>query len=305
MKKRGGKMRVRSLIGVLLVLVMLSSVMSPVMAKPTKTGITKNLSPSDLIDMKEINKYLESMSKEEIKKKYEEAVRKANEQYEKAVKKQDELVKMIVKSKKKFADNEINTLSVRSGYYHSDPTADGGTADHGGWGVGYSDAYINGNEIHVFSRAWVAGSYWATGRVWDVFTYNAPSHWCKITINYYLRGLLLGTWVPSNPPYPGWFETRIDVYLRVYDHTENREVVKKKIFSDEISSIAGKKWYDEIKSGYVYTYLKKGHKYTIELIGEVKSNAQLMAICYSDFHSQQFNGEWRFIKWSNDVVEWS
>ena len=288
--------RIRSVVGILLALVMLGSVVMPVFAKPTKTVIvpdTKNLSPSDLIDMKEIDKYLQNMSEEEIKKKYEEAVRKANEQYKKAIKKQDELVKMIVKNKKKFADNEINTISVRSGYYHSDPTADGGVADHGGWGIGHSKGYIKGNEIHVFSRAWVYGKYWAAGRVWDEFTYNAPSHLCKVTINYHLKGLTAA------------FEanTNIKIYMRIYDHTWDYEVKKVPVFSYEISG-TWVNYFDEDKTASTKVYLINGHKYTIELIAEVSSSAEKRAIGYSDFCDQQFNGQWRFVKWNYDVVEW-
>jgi hypothetical protein len=288
----------------LLVLVVVSSVVSPVMGKQTKTVIipdTKNLSPNDLIDTEEIYKYLKNTSEKEIRKKYEEAVIIANEQRMNAIKKQDERVNAMVKIGAGFKDDEINTFEIKSGYYHSDPTADGGTADNGGSGVGFSKAYINGNEIHVFSRAWVAGSYWASARVWDEFTYTASDHWNKITVNYYLKGLLFGTILPQ---YFGSFSTKIDVYLRVYDHTENKEVVKQKIFSDGVSVIPGSKWHDESRSGYVYAYLKNGHTYTVELIGEVSSQAVLEAVSYSDFSDQQFNGEWRLIKWENDVVEW-
>ena len=288
----------------LLVLVMLSSVVSPAMGKQTKTVITpdtKNLSPNDLIDTKEIYRYLQNTSEEEVRKKYEEAVVIAKEQYRKAIERQNEVVREIVKNRTGFKDDEINTVGIKSGYYHSDPTADGGTADSGGSGVGFSKAYTNGNEIHVFSRAWAAGSYWATARVWDEFTYTAADHWNKITVNYYLRGLLFGTILPQ---YFGGFSTKIDVYLRVYDHTENKEVVKQKIFSDEVSVIPGSKRHDETRSGYVYAYLKNGHTYTVELIGEVSSQAALEAVCYSDFSDQQFNGEWRLINWENDIVEW-
>ncbi|ADC65364.1 hypothetical protein Ferp_1206 [Ferroglobus placidus DSM 10642] len=290
-------------LAVLLVLVMWSSVVSPVMGKQTKTVTTldtKNLSPNDLIDTEEIYRYLQNTSKEEVRKKYEEAVIIAKEQYRKAIEKQDKVVKEIVKNRTGFKDDEINTF-IKSGYYHSDPTADGGTADSGGSGIGFSKAYTNGNEIHVFSRAWAAGSYWATARVWDEFTYTASDHWNKITVNYYLRGLLFGTFLP---PYTGSFSTKIDIYLRVYDHTENKEVVKQKIFSDEVSVIPGSKWHDESRSGYVYAYLKNGHTYTVELIGEVSSQAVLEAVCYSDFSDQQFNGEWRLVNWESDVVEW-
>jgi len=230
---------VRRALTVLLVFVVLSSVVSPAMGKQTKTVITpdtKNLSPNDLIDPKEIYRYLQNTSEEEIRKKYEEAVIIANEQRMKAIKKQDEIVKLAVKNRTKSKDDEISTFNIKSGYYHSDQTADGGTADNGGFGVGFSKAYTNGNEIHVFSRAWAAGSYWATARVWDEFTYTASDHWNKITVNYYLKGLLFGTFLP---PYTGSFSTKIDVYLRVYDHTENKEVVKQKIFSDEVSVIPG------------------------------------------------------------------
>ena len=284
------------LIGALLVLVTIGCIVNPVLAKPTKMVTVpdrKNLSPRDLIDMKEISKYLENMSKEEIEKKYMEAVKKAKEQYEKAVKEQDELVRTIVKSERKLADNEINTVSVRSGYYHSDPTADGGTADHGGWGIGYSDAYINGNEIHVFSRAWIAGSYWATGRVWDEFTYNAPSHLCKVTINYHLRGVTAA--IAAN--------TDIKVYLRIYDHTLGYEVKKVPVFSYEVSGTWAN-YFDEDKTASTKVYLINGHKYTVELIVKVSSDAEGRAIGYSDFCDWQFNGQWRFVKWNYDVVEW-
>jgi len=69
-KVRGGAMK-RALT-VLLVRVMLSSIVSPAMGKQTKTVITpdtKNLSPNDLIDPKEIYKYLQNTSEEEIRKK--------------------------------------------------------------------------------------------------------------------------------------------------------------------------------------------------------------------------------------------
>jgi len=116
--------------------------------------------------------------------------------------------------------------------------------------------------------------------------------------------LLFGTWVPSNPPLPGSFDAHIDIYLRIYDHTDGTEVLKQKIFSDEVTGLYGEKYYDESKSGQVYAFLKNGHSYTVELIAEVKSNAQGMAICYNDFSDQQFNGEWRLVNWESDIVEW-
>ncbi len=111
--------------------------------------------------------------------------------------------------------NDIEINVIPTGYYHSDPSADGGEADHGGAGVGASDAWIKGNEIHVWSRAeGPYSSYWAHGRVWDRFTYTADDHWCKIVIRYHLRGRLLSLGGSNG----------IDIYLRLYDVTDNKEI---------------------------------------------------------------------------------
>jgi len=108
-------------------------------------------------------------------------------------------------------NNDLETsYTTKTRYYHADYTVDGSTFSEGGSGVGYSDASTNGNEIHILSRAegpW--GDYWAHGENWDRFTYTGSDHWCKVKINYHLRGRLMA--IGGN--------NDIRVNLRVYDRT--------------------------------------------------------------------------------------
>lgn len=217
----------------------------------TNVGMSKKtLSPNDMFDLQKIKNKTKDYSKQEAQKKYEQALKDAFGQYIKALQE----IEIYKANRNLGSDEEINLIKSQS-YYHRDDTADDGSSAHGGSGVGNSDAWIDRNEIHVWSRAeGPYGVYWAHGRVWDRFTYNAEDHWCRIEVNYYLKGRLtsLGG------------DGEIKIYLRVYDVTDGKEVEKKLIFSDD-----GNKYYDnELKSGVMSAYLKKGHTYDIELIAE-------------------------------------
>jgi len=217
---------------------------------------------------------------------YNEVVNKAREQYSKALRE--------IESRKlwyqKVNDTETNSVTINS-YYHADYTADGGEAAHGGSGIGNSDAWIDGNEIHVWSRAeGPYGEYWAHGRVWDRFIYNADDHWVKVKLYYYLRGRLLALGGDND----------ISIYLRIYDVTTGTEVDKKLIFNNE-----GNAYYDNVlKSGQIYVYLKKGHTYDIELIAETGASAFYVSGALSDFGYWEFDGDWRWVKWYYDEVTW-
>ena len=120
--------------------------------------------------------------------------------------------------------------------------------------------------------------------------YNAEDHWCRIEVNYYLRGRLMSL----------GGDGEIKIYLRVYDVTDGKEVEKKLIFSDD-----GNKYYDnELKSGVTSAYLKKGHTYDIELIAESEAEAWWVAAALSDFGYWEFDGDWRWVKWYYDEVTW-
>jgi len=156
----------RKLLGVLLVLVTLGCIVSPAMAKSTNLVSAEKLwtketkSPNDEFNLWKIREIVETHSREEIEKKYREAVKKSNQQYMKMLQEIDE----IKKNWKYTNDDEKEIIGVGS-YYHRDDTADGGISAHGGSGIGYSDAWTDGNEIHVWSIAEGYGDYWAHGRV--------------------------------------------------------------------------------------------------------------------------------------------
>lgn len=276
------------MVSVFLVLAMLGGAVSAVSAE--KLWIEEAKSPNDVFNLQEIKKVLETHSKEEIKEKYKKAVEESHQQYIRMLREIDK----IKRSWKYSSDDEKEVVGVES-YYHRDDTADGGISAHGGSGIGYSDAWINGNEIHVWSRAEGYGDYWAHGRVWDRFIYDADDHWCKINVQYYLRGRLM-----TFSAGPGSAESEIKIYLRVYDLTENKEVAKKLIFSE-----SGNHYYDNILlSGSLYAYLKKGHTYDVELIAESSANGYGVSGALSDFGYWEFDGDWRWVKWDYDEVTW-
>jgi hypothetical protein len=285
---------IKLVVGILLVLVMLGSLVDVVSAeKDIISSISKvNInSPNDAFNLQKIREEVKRYSQEEIKKKYEKAVKESHQQYIKALQE----IEKYKSSIKNYSSDDDKTLIGTKSYYHRDDTADGGISAHGGSGIGYSDAWINGNEIHVWSRAEAYGDYWAHGRVWDRFTYNADDHWCKVKVQYHLRGRLMALSVG-----PGAAENEIKIYLRVYDVTENKEVEKKLIFSG-----SGNHYYDNILlSGSVYAYLKKGHTYDVELIAESSADAYGEAGALSDFGYWEFDGDWRWVKWDYDEVTW-
>lgn len=255
-------------------------------AKLNKSLNNSNMSKSDIFNMSEIEERTKGLSEEEMKMKHEEAVKEAQEQYKDA---------MIEIEKRKEATQNINDLeknyaTMRS-YYHADYTADGGDSAEGGSGVGYSDAWTSGNEIHIMSRAegpW--GEYWAHGRNWDRFTYTSSDHWCKVKIYYHLRGRLMSLGGNND----------LQIHLRVYDRTTGTEIDNKLILSDH-----GNKYYDASKTGETQVYLMNGHTYDIELIGDNEASAWAISGALADFGYQEFDGDWRWVKWNHDEVTWA
>jgi len=175
-----------------------------------------------------------------------------------------------------FKNETIAPSSISATWYYSD----GIIADHGGSGIGYSEARTIGDNIfRIGSRAEIAGSYWADGLLWVNYgRHSLGTGWYRLSTAYYLTGrVIMGN---------------LNIKLVVYDATARRIAEEKTIFSSSNGYFE-----DAFKSGYVNVYLENGHSYVFEFVVETEANA-VGGVSMSDFTSKEFDGTQREVEWS-------
>ena len=181
----------------------------------------------------------------------------------------------------------------------------GSDSDKGGSGWGSSNGYIEGNTIKLDSRATIWGTHWATGTVFDVFTYDSENHRNKIKVSYNIIGIMDAV---ATPEPAGGSSVGIEIYLRIYDVTEEEEVDNKLIYSTTGNSPYFNEQIKTSQDGYTYADLIKGHTYRVELTAKVSTSAYGAGEAFGDFGAYRGGGfkcEGCGIIWFYDEVKWT
>ena len=199
------------------------------------------------------------------------------------------------------------TISLEEGkeFYHKSASVSGGDSDKGGSGGGSSNSYIEGNNIKLDSRATMWGTHWATGTVWDLFIYDSENHRNKIKVSYNIIGIMDAV---ATPEPAGGSSVGIDIYLRIYDVTDQEEVENKLIYSKTGNSPYFNEQIKTFQEGYTYADLIKGHTYRVELRAKVSSSAYGAGIAIADFGAYRGGGlkcEDCGVIWFYDEVKWT
>ena len=214
---------------------------------------------------------------------------------------------------KHHVDGSVITLAQSSTYsfvaeegnefYHRSTSVSGSDSDKGGSGGGGSNGYIEGNNIKLDSRATIWGTHWATGTVWDLFTYDSENHRNKIKVSYNIIGTMNAV---ATPP-AGGSSVGIEIYLRIYDVTDQEEVENKLIYSKTGNSPYFNEQIKTIQEGYTYADLIKGHTYRVELTAKVSSSAYAAGIAIADFGGCVGPGGCKIcaVIWYYDEVKWT
>ncbi len=165
-----------------------------------------------------------------------------------------------------------------------------------GISVGRSDVE-NNKKIKLFADSAVWGHASASGTVWDEFTYDKDDEFNRIKLNYNILGFIKG--VASPIKITGEGNADLKIILKLNDLTDFEEIDKKIIYPDIGESdsfdtpLIDKNFNKEELQGYLSNvWLKKGHKYRIELTAQVSVDNRYLSRIVADFHGSSLHPDY-------------
>jgi len=179
----------------------------------------------------------------------------------------------------------------------------GGANKDDSGGIGYAEAWIAGNEIHVLARQEGGGlrPSMAEGYVYSDFEYDVPTHNAKVTVKYYVSGSMFVIGVG------GVGETSYYVKVELIDLTTGKTLgVKEHGDSYSLNVINLKqKVIDETITDTFNVKLIKGHKYRVKIYAKVTAKALGFGGTMSNFAEWDFSGKTRLIKFESICLKWT
>ncbi len=179
----------------------------------------------------------------------------------------------------------------------------GGANKDDSGGIGYAEAWVAGNEIHVLARQEGGGlrPSVAEGYVYSDFEYDVPTHNAKVTVKYYVSGSMFVIGVG------GVGETSYYVKVELIDLTTGKTLgVKEHGDSYSLNVINLKqKVIDETITDTFNVKLIKGHKYRVKIYAKVTAKALGFGGTMSNFAEWDFSGKTRLIKFESVCLKWT
>lgn len=179
----------------------------------------------------------------------------------------------------------------------------GGANKDDSGGIGYAEAWVAGNEIHVLARQEGGGlrPSVAEGYVYSDFKYDVPTHNAKVTVKYYVSGSMFVIGVG------GVGETSYYVKVELIDLTTGKTLgVKEHGDSYSLNVIDLKqKVIDETITDTFNVKLIKGHEYRVKIYAKVTAESLGFGGTTSDFAEWDFSGKTRLIKFESVCLKWT
>jgi hypothetical protein len=191
-------------------------------------------------------------------------------------------------------------------FYWRNNTTKSGYNYSGGSGDGSSRSSNQGERIMLYCEDTGAGNHWATGAVWNEFTYDREDHLCKVALKCHVKGGMAVAGVPDVGGLFGMplFTNSVDlkVYMILQDLTEGFVVEKVLIHSTTSKDDAFlNEIVDEWPTGEIEAELMKDHEYQLKLEAAASSSTVGLSSLIVDFSGS--NPE-EHIKWSYGEVKW-
>jgi len=191
-------------------------------------------------------------------------------------------------------------------FYRRSTTVTSGTCNQGESGDGNRCSKIEGERIMLYCEDTGIGSHWASGEVWDKFTYDREDHLCKVTLKCHVKG---GMAVAGVPDIGGLFgmdlfknSADLKVYMILQDLTEDfvvdRVLIHSTVSKDDafLNEIV-----DEWPTGVIEAELMKDHVYQLKLKAAASSSTVGLSSLIVDFWGSDPE---EHIKWIYGEVKW-
>lgn len=193
-------------------------------------------------------------------------------------------------------ETPIETAAEPEPFYRRSTTVTSGICNKGGSGDGNSHSSIEGERIMLYCEDTGFGNHWATGTVWDEFTYDQEDHLNKIALKCHIKGGIAIAGVPSISKN----SADLNVYMILHDKTEDFLVDKVLLYS----TAAKDEYYldqyiDEWPMGEMEAELMKDHVYQVKLDAVASSSTMGLSSLIVGFSSSDEG-----IFWLHDQVKW-
>jgi len=191
-------------------------------------------------------------------------------------------------------------------FYRRSTTVASGDCNQGESGDGNSYSKIEGERIMLYCEDTGIGSHWASGEVWDKFTYDQEDHLCKVTLKCHVKGGMAVAGVPDIGGLFGMdlFKNTADlkVYMILQDLTEDFVVDKVLVHSTTSKDDAFlNEIVDEWPMGVIEAELMEDHVYQLKLKATASSSTIGLSSLIVDFWGSDPE---EHIKWSYGEVKW-